>query len=174
MGCEKCAEQQRIWEAKCKEVSVRRSNCTNDIVWGMRSAERRKVNVLEVKCLRSLVGVSRINRVRTGIEREFVIRVDQRALRQLGHMKKMDEYHMARRVLMGKWRVGMGQRKVRLYELSEGNLGQQRDDGGGGCTTMHKRQEGVDSPGEYVDCYHCYFVSVFFWMAFPHSGGLSP
>ena len=26
--------------------------------WGMRSAERRKVNVLEKKCLRSLVGVS--------------------------------------------------------------------------------------------------------------------
>ena len=25
--------------------------------WGMRSAERRKVNVLEMKCLRSLVGV---------------------------------------------------------------------------------------------------------------------
>ena len=29
--------------------------------WGMRSAERRKVNVLEVKCLRSLVGVSRMD-----------------------------------------------------------------------------------------------------------------
>ena len=28
--------------------------------WGMRSAERRKVNVLETKCLRSLVGVSRM------------------------------------------------------------------------------------------------------------------
>ena len=26
--------------------------------WGMRSAERRTVNVLEMKCLRSLVGVS--------------------------------------------------------------------------------------------------------------------
>ena len=46
--------------------------------WCMRSAERRKVNVLEMKCLRSLVGVSRIDRVRNeevrrraGIEREF-------------------------------------------------------------------------------------------------------
>ena len=28
--------------------------------WGMRSAERRKVNVLEMKCLKSLVGVSRM------------------------------------------------------------------------------------------------------------------
>ena len=26
--------------------------------WGMRSGERRKVNVLEMNCLRSLVGVS--------------------------------------------------------------------------------------------------------------------
>ena len=32
--------------------------------WGMRSAERRNVNVLEIKCLRSLVGVSRMDRVR--------------------------------------------------------------------------------------------------------------
>ena len=32
--------------------------------WGMRSAERRKVNVLEMKCLRNLVGVSRMGRVR--------------------------------------------------------------------------------------------------------------
>ena len=32
--------------------------------WGMRSAERRKVNVLEMKCLRSFFIVSRMNRVR--------------------------------------------------------------------------------------------------------------
>ena len=32
--------------------------------WGMRSTERRKVNVLEMKCSRSLVGVSRMDRVR--------------------------------------------------------------------------------------------------------------
>ena len=29
--------------------------------WGMRNSERRKVNVLEMKCLRSLVGVSRMD-----------------------------------------------------------------------------------------------------------------
>ena len=44
----------------------------------MRSAERRKVNVLEMKCLRSLVGVSQMGRVsyeevrrRAGIEWEL-------------------------------------------------------------------------------------------------------
>ena len=50
----------------------------------MRSPERRKVNVLEMKCLRSLVEVSRMDRVRkeevsrrAGIERELASRADQ-------------------------------------------------------------------------------------------------
>ena len=54
-------------------MSILRSNCTNGVV--LRSADRRKANVLEMKCLRSLVGVS-LDRVcneevhrRTGIER---------------------------------------------------------------------------------------------------------
>ena len=75
--------------------------------WSMRSAERRKVNVLEMKCLRSLVGVSRMDivrneevRRRAGIERELAGRADQRVLRWFGHVERMDEYRMARRVLM--------------------------------------------------------------------------
>ena len=49
----------------------------------MRSAERRKVKDLEIKCLKSLVGVSRMDRVRNEevprrvlIEREFASRAD--------------------------------------------------------------------------------------------------
>ena len=49
----------------------------------MRNAERRKVNVLEMKYFRSLVGVSRMDRVRNeevpiraGIERELSSRAD--------------------------------------------------------------------------------------------------
>ena len=38
--------------------------------WRMRSAERRIVNVLEMKCLRSLVGVSRMDRERCIAELE--------------------------------------------------------------------------------------------------------
>ena len=59
----------------------------------MRSAERRKVNVLEMKCLRSLVGVLQIYRVRNeevcrraGIERELASRADQKVLRWFGHV----------------------------------------------------------------------------------------
>ena len=54
---------------------------------GMRRAERRKVDVLEMKCLRSFVGVLRMDRVRNeelrrraGIEMELASRPDQRVL----------------------------------------------------------------------------------------------
>ena len=39
-------------------------------------------------------------RRRAGIERELASRADQRLLRWFGHVERMDEYHMARRVLM--------------------------------------------------------------------------
>ena len=87
----------------------------------MRSAERRKVNVLEVKCLRSLVGVSRIDSVRNyevrrraEIERELASRADQRVLRWFGHVERMDEYRMARRVLMAEVSGGRVQGRPRL------------------------------------------------------------
>ena len=64
----------------------------------MRSAERRKVKVLEMKCLRSLVGVSRMDRVgngevrrRAGIEMELACRADRRVLRWFGHVERIDE-----------------------------------------------------------------------------------
>ena len=45
---------------------------------------------------------------RAGIERELVSRADQSVLRWFGHVERMDEYHIARRVLMAEvsgWRV---------------------------------------------------------------------
>ena len=73
----------------------------------MRSAERRKVNVLEMKCLRSLVAVSRLDRIkneevsrRAGIERELESREDQRIFRWFGNVERKDEYSLDRRVLM--------------------------------------------------------------------------
>ena len=51
--------------------------------------------------------VSRMDRVRNeevrrraGIERELASRANQRVLRWFGHVERMDEYRMARRVLM--------------------------------------------------------------------------
>ena len=37
---------------------------------------------------------------RVGIERELVSRADRRGLRWFGHVERMVEYHMARKVLM--------------------------------------------------------------------------
>ena len=80
----------------------------------MRSAERSKVNVLEMKCLRSLVGVSRMDRVRNEevlrraeIERELSSRADQRVLRWFGHVERMvlmTEVSGGR--VRGRWRLG--------------------------------------------------------------------
>ena len=88
---------------------------------GMRSAVRWKVNVLEMKCLRSLDGVSRMDRVmneevrrRAGIERELASRADQRVLRWSGHVERMDEYRMARRVLMAEVSGGRVRGRQRL------------------------------------------------------------
>ena len=102
---------------------------------GMRSAERGKVNLLEMKCLRSLVGVSQLDIVRNEevrrrilIERELASRADQRAFRWVGHVERMDEYRMARRVLMAEVSGGRIRGRPRLgwmdgVEVALGNRG---------------------------------------------------
>ena len=79
------------------------------------------MNVLEMKYLRSLVGVSRMDRVRNeevrmraGIERELASRADQRVLRWFGYVERMDDYRMARRVLMAEVSVGRVRGRPRL------------------------------------------------------------
>ena len=103
--------------------------------WGMRSAERRKVNVLEMKCLRSLVGVSRMDRVRNeevsrraGIGMELVSRADQRVLIWFGLVERMDDYHMSRKVLMTEVSGGRVRGRPRLgwidgVKVALGNIG---------------------------------------------------
>ena len=65
----------------------------------MRSADRRNVNILEMKCVSSLVGVSPMDRLRNeevrrraGIGSEFATRVYQRVLRWFGNVERMDAY----------------------------------------------------------------------------------
>ena len=89
----------------------------------MRIAERWKVTVLEMKCLRSLVGVPRLDRVRNegcvvcrraGIERELASRADHRVLRWFGHVERIYDYRMARRVLMAEVSGGRVQGRPRF------------------------------------------------------------
>ena len=71
---------------------------------------------------------------RAGIERELASRADQRVLRWFGHVERMDQYHMARRVLMAEVSGGRVRGRPRLGWMDgwcEGGLRQQRNDGGG-------------------------------------------
>ena len=86
----------------------------------MRSVEIRS-NVLEMKCLRSLVCVSRSDRVmskevcrRAGIERELANRAHQKVSRWFGHVERIDEYRMARRELVADVSEGRVRGRPRL------------------------------------------------------------
>ena len=101
----------------------------------MRSAERRNVNVLEMKCLRSLVGVSRMDKVgneevsrRALIAMELASRAGHKVLSWFGHAERMDENLMARRVLMAEVSGGLVRGRPRLdwmdgVKIALGNRG---------------------------------------------------
>ena len=59
------------------------------------------------------VGNEEVRR-RTGIEREFESRADQRVLGWFGHVERMDKYRMARRVLMAEVSGGLVRGRPRL------------------------------------------------------------
>ena len=77
--------------------------------WGMKATERQKLNVFEMKCLRSMTGVSRLDRVRnevvrarTGVRRELAARVDMNVLRWFGHVERMDNERLLKKVMNAK------------------------------------------------------------------------
>ena len=74
--------------------------------WGMKVSERQKLNVFEMRCLRSMAGVSRMDRVRnevvrqrTGVEIELGTRVDMNVLRWFGHVERMENERLLKRVM---------------------------------------------------------------------------
>ena len=89
-------------------------------------------------------------RRRAGIEMELASRADRRVLRWFGHVERMDEYHMARRVLIAEVSGGrvLGRPRLGWMDGVKVALGNRND--GGGCATMRKRSERVESPGTYV------------------------
>ena len=77
--------------------------------WDMKVTERQKLNVFEMKCLRSKTGVSRLDRVRnevvrarTGVRRELAARVDMNVLRWFGHVERMDNERLMKKVMNAK------------------------------------------------------------------------
>ena len=77
--------------------------------WGMKVTERQKLNVLEMKCLRSMTGVSQLNRVRnevvrarTGVRRELAARVEKNVLRWFSHVERMDNEQLLKKIMNAK------------------------------------------------------------------------
>ena len=77
--------------------------------WGMKVTERQKLNVFEIKCLRSMTGVSWLDRVRnevvrarTGVRRELAARVDMNVLRWFGLVERMDNERLLKKVMNAK------------------------------------------------------------------------
>ena len=77
--------------------------------WDMKVTERQKLNVFEMECLRSMTGVSRLDRVRNevlrvriGVRRELAAIVDMNVLRWFGHVKRMDNERLLKRVMNAK------------------------------------------------------------------------
>ena len=63
--------------------------------WGLKEAERRRLNVLEMKSLRPLLGFTKCDRIRTeeirrkvDMEEAFAKKVDRRVLRWFGHVER--------------------------------------------------------------------------------------
>ena len=72
--------------------------------WGMKVTERQKLNVFEMKSLRSMTDVSWLDRVRndavrmgTGVRRELAAIVDMNVLRWFSHVERMDNERLLKR-----------------------------------------------------------------------------
>ena len=77
--------------------------------WGLREAERHRLNVFEMNCPRPIVGVTRGDRIRNeeiqsraGIEDTLAEKVGRRVLRWFGHVERMDEGSWPRKVKAAK------------------------------------------------------------------------
>ena len=75
----------------------------------MKVTKGQKLNVFGMKCLRSLTGVSRLDRIRnevvrarTGVRRELAARVDMNVLRWFGHVERMDNERLLKKVMNAK------------------------------------------------------------------------
>ena len=73
--------------------------------WNLGAAERKKLNVGEMRCLRSMCGVTRLDRVRneeirrrTGVVRELAGRAEQGLLRWFGHVERMEDRRMVKKI----------------------------------------------------------------------------
>ena len=92
---------------------------------GLREAEKRFLNVFEMKCLSPMVGVTRWDMIRNeeiqrraGIEKTLAEKVDRRVLQWFGHVERMDEERWPRKVKAAQveGRLGRGRPRFRWLD----------------------------------------------------------
>ena len=93
--------------------------------------------MFEMKCPRSMTGVSRLDRVRngvvrarTGVRRELTARVDMNVLRWFSHVERMDNERLLKKVMNAKvdGRSARGRPKFRWMDGVERALNDRRMD----------------------------------------------
>ena len=73
-------------------------------VWTLKVRERKRMEAVEINCLRNIYGLRRIDRVlnveikRCGKNVSVSQRIDQGVLRWFGHVERMGDERMAKRV----------------------------------------------------------------------------
>ena len=77
-------------------------------------------------------------------------RAGQRVWRWFGHVERMDDYRMTRRVLMAVVSVLPVRGRQRLGWMDGVKVDLSNRGMTGGCATMRQRSERVESPGTYV------------------------
>ena len=104
----------RMWSGRSVSLRVKRELYERIVVptvmygsesWGMKVEERNKLDVAEMKCLRSMCRVTRMDRVRNEVVRERVgvsenlsKRVDRKVLKWFGHVERMGSERLTKRV----------------------------------------------------------------------------
>ena len=112
--------------------------------WGLKVEDKKRLDVMEMKCLRSMSGVTIWDRNtnesirgRTGVKSKLSNRAEQKTLRWFGHMERMNEERLAKRVMnaeveganpRGRPKLGWGEgvknslKKRNINSLEEGRV----------------------------------------------------
>ena len=105
-GCKVLDVLERVMKNRGLEMNVKKVLHRKVVVptvmyvsesWVMKVTERQKLNVFKMKCLESMTGAFRLDRVRdevvrarTVVRKKLTTRVDMNALRWFGHVERMD------------------------------------------------------------------------------------
>ena len=113
-GAKVSGAMSRLWKVRSVGVNVKKMMYERIVVptvlygaetWGLNVREKRRLDVMEMKCLRSMCGVTVRDRIRNeeirrrvGVQINMSGRVERCVLRWFGHVERMNDERMAKRV----------------------------------------------------------------------------